>query len=524
MKQTLQVLHIEDSEEDSDLVQSLLVKDGLACHFKRIENRSQVFDELQKNSFDIILADCRLPGFSGLQALEIAHALKPEIPFIFVSGTIGEETAIDSLRNGATDYVLKDQLTRLVPAVRRALSEAEERALSRQLQQRLREAARLEAVSTLSNGIAHDFNNILTIILGHASLLTMEYDRPDRVLEITETIAQAARRASEVVQQLLAFAHRSDGHGTPTDLNRRVQETLTLMKATLPHKIEAIFEPGRDLPSITASVNQLERIVMNLMTNAIDALPDGGRITLATRLVPAQEVPNLLPNLGSDHYLCLTIADNGSGMDSATRDHVFEPFYTTKERGRGTGLGLPVVYGLMQAHHGSIDITSEPGNGTVVSLFFPVPRHDPGKRSTVSHLSDPGLSGSETILVVEDETDVSFFLETVLQSHGYQVLIAHDHEQAIHLFKTHSGQISLIFSDVGLPKVDGISTCSELKQLNPGIKLILSSGYAPAGFQARMDQLGIDEFIPKPYNTHTILKSVRKILDQAKSPTSSAAR
>src|SRR5476649_736901 len=221
MKQTLNILHIEDSKEDSELITRMLMSNGFKCAVKRIDTRPQVFDALEKNSYDLILADCKLPNFSGLRALEIAHALNPEVPFVFVSGTIGEETAIESLRNGATDYVLKDRLSRLVPAVRRALAESEERSMCRQLQQRLREAGRLEAISTLSNGIAHDFNNILTIILGHASLLTMEHEKPDRVLEISETISHAARRASDVVQQLLAFAHKSEGHLAPIDLNRR---------------------------------------------------------------------------------------------------------------------------------------------------------------------------------------------------------------------------------------------------------------------------------------------------------------
>lgn len=514
MKQTLQILHIEDSTEDSELVEQLLKRDGLNCEIKRVETQPQVFDALQGQTFDLILSDCRLPGFSGQQALQIAHALSPEVPFVFVSGTIGEETAIESLRNGATDYVLKDHLTRLGPAVRRALAEAEERTLCRQLQQRLREAARLEAVSTLSNGIAHDFNNILTIILGHASLLTMEYDRPERVLEITDTIANAARRASEVVQQLLAFAHKSEGRNSPTDMNRRVQEALALLKGTLPHKIEIVFEPGRNLPSILACASQLERMIMNLISNAIDAMPDGGQITLTTSKVEAREVPDLLPEFGSEHYVCLQVSDAGAGMDPTIREHIFEPFYTTKERGRATGLGLPVVYGLMQAHHGSIDISSEIGKGTTVSLFFPVPKHHVDRKFQVSHQSDPSLRGSETVLVVEDEADVAFFLETVLRSHGYRVLIAHDHDHALQLFDAQDKPIDLVFSDVGLPKVDGVTLCGELKQRHPGIKIILASGYSPSDFQARMDELDIGAFIPKPYNAQNILKTVRKILDQ----------
>jgi two-component system cell cycle sensor histidine kinase/response regulator CckA len=373
MKQTLNILHIEDSKEDSELISELLLRNGFQCEITRVETRPEVFDALEKNSYDLILADCKLPDFSGLRALEIAHALKPETPFVFVSGTIGEETAIESLRNGATDYVLKDRLSRLVPAVRRALAEAEERTMCRQLQQRLREAGRLEAISTLSNGIAHDFNNILTIILGHASLLTMEHENPQRVLEISGTISEAALRGSEIVQQLLAFARKSDGHVAPADINRYIQAHFDGMKERVPVDIEMTFQAAKDLPNVLVDSSQLDRILINLITNSIDAMSEGGRITLSTKLVTASDLPNLLPELASDSYVCLTVADTGKGIDSSTREHVFEPFFTTKERGRGTGLGLPVVYGLMQAHHGYVDVKSEIGKGTAISLFFPVP-------------------------------------------------------------------------------------------------------------------------------------------------------
>ena len=431
MKQMLHILHIEDSEEDSELISHLLDSSGFPCEITRVDTRPQVFEALEKNSYDLILADCKLPNFSGLRALEIAHALKPEIPFVFVSGTIGEDTAIESLRNGATDYVLKDRLSRLVPAVRRALAEAEEKMMCRQLQQRLREAGRLEAISTLSNGIAHDFNNILTIILGHASLLTIAHDKPERVQEISETISDAARRGSEIVQQLLAFARKSDGHVAPADLNRYLQMNLKNFKERLPARIELAFEPSESLPNILADAGQVERILSNLITNSIDAMPEGGRITLSTKLVPASAMPDPLPELANENYVCLTVADTGKGIDSSTREHVFEPFFTTKDRGRGTGLGLPVVYGLMQAHHGYVDVKSEIDKGTAISLFFPVPKQTPANPPQAVHTSDPALQGTETILVVEDEADVCFFLETMLQSHGYHVLCAADSEQAL---------------------------------------------------------------------------------------------
>ena len=444
--------------------------------------------------------------------MEIAHALSPEVPFVFVSGTIGEETAIESLRNGATDYILKDHLPRLAPAVRRALEEAEERSLNRRLQHRLREAGRLEAVSTLSNGIAHDFNNILTIILGHTSLLMTESTNPDRVLEIGETISNAAKRASEVVQQLLVFARKSEGHAIATDLNRRVQEVVSQVKKSCPPKVRISFQSGRDLPEIMADPNQLDRILSNLLTNALDSMPTGGTISLTTSVVEAKDLPDSVPEIASDAFVCLEVEDSGIGMDANTRQHIFEPFYTTKDRGRGTGLGLPVVYGLMQAHHGWINVESEPNQGTKFLLYFPIAPASPRKSYPSLH-GDPSLNGIETVLLVEDETDVSFFLETVLQSYGYTVLVAHDHDQALAVFQQRIDDIQLIFSDIGLPKVDGIRTCRELKNLKPTLKVILSSGYAPRDFHARMEELGVDAFLPKPYGTDDLLRTVRRVFD-----------
>ena len=514
MKQSLSILHIEDSEEDSELIKHLLSKEGVKCDIKLVQTRAQVFDALQNESFDLILSDCKLPNFSGMHALEIAHALRPDTPFIFVSGTIGEETAIESLRSGAIDYILKDHLIRLVPAVHRALAEAEEHTLCRQLQHRLREAERLEAVSTLSNGIAHDFNNILTIILGHASLLTLEYDHPERVLELTNTITHAALRASEVVQQLLAFSHKSDDHMVLTDINSHVRTTLDALRQKLPEKTDMVFEPADSLPMILTDNLQLERILINLVANAIDSMPDGGHIALSTSLLPAKKIPGLSPNLASENYVCLKVTDTGIGMAPATRERIFEPFYTTKQRNQGTGLGLPVVYGLMKAHHGLIHVDSAMGKGTAISLFFPVPGEGSQKGLPDAPLSIPkNLNESETIFIVEDEPDVGSFLETVLQSQDYSVLVAHNHEKALDLFKANMEKINLVLSDIGLPKVDGIALCRELKRLKPSLKISLASGYSPQEFKVRMDDLGVEAFVSKPYNTLDILHSVRKALN-----------
>jgi signal transduction histidine kinase len=515
MKTKLQILHIEDSPEDSELIERLMSDSGLSCEVTRVETRTQVFDALEKMPFDLILSDCKLPGFDGMRALEIARALKPEIPFVFVSGTIGEDTAIESLRNGATDYVLKDRLTRLVPAVKRALAEAEEHAMCRQLQQRLREAGRLEAISTLSHGIAHDFNNILTIILGHASLLPLEQGSVKRVQEISGTISDAARRGSEIVQQLLAFARKSDGHVAPTDLNRYIHAHLNALREKMPGRVELDFQPAPSLPKVLVDASQLDRMLDNLVTNSVDAIAGRGHIVLSTSVVNAVDVPDLLPECAAEHYVRLVVTDNGKGIDEATRQHVFEPFFTTKERGRGTGLGLPVVYGLMQAHHGYIDVKSEIARGTSISLYFPVPKSITAPPAPLSHQADPSLSGTETILVVEDEADVRLFLETVLRTHNYAVHSACDVEEAIEIFQKHRDKISLVFSDVGLPKVDGIALGEKLRAMKPNLPIVLASGYPTKDFRERINELGAQAFLSKPYNTQDILMTVRRALTES---------
>jgi two-component system cell cycle sensor histidine kinase/response regulator CckA len=223
MNQPLRVIHVEDSVEDSEMVKHLLLSEGLACEIERIETQSQLVDLLFDTECDLILSDCTLPHFSGFKALEIATSLKPQVPFIFVSGTIGEEAAIVSLRNGATDYVLKNRLSRLGPAVRRALAEKEEKATSRALEKRLQQARRLQAISTLAGGVAHDVNNLLTMIQGDAFLLAKDCELSEAAQEIIARLDETAHHGSELMQQLLAFARKSEARFIMIDTHQHVK-------------------------------------------------------------------------------------------------------------------------------------------------------------------------------------------------------------------------------------------------------------------------------------------------------------
>jgi two-component system, cell cycle sensor histidine kinase and response regulator CckA len=511
--QRLRILHIEDSEADSLLVQQRLLREGLDCQVDRVETRDQFEQALRHTPFDLILADCKLPRFSGLEALTLAKSMHPHIPFVFVSGTIGEEAAIESLRNGATDYVLKDRLSRLVPAVMRALTDTKNRANYEQMEKQLREAQRLEAIGTLAGGVAHDFNNLLTIISGNISLLRMASDQPTRVLAVAETVDRAVQRGSELVRGLLVFARQGQTRLTLTDIAKQLHDTVGMLQATLPENITISQQYPPNLPEILADPAQIERIFINLLTNARDAMPDGGAITITVDAVLAGPFPDR-PKEVAKEYLKIEVTDTGIGMEESVRQHIFEPFFTTKPSGKGTGLGLPVVYGLMQNHKGFVDVNSEPGAGTTFTLFFPVP--SPEERGVVeeSERLPISSSGSETILVVEDESDVAKFLETLFGLSGYKVLIAKESQEALDLFAERREEIKLVFSDVDLAKVDGFALCTRLKELQPDLKVILTSGHIDRSIEQRQKQYGIDAFVPKPYNPQELVRRVRAALDR----------
>jgi signal transduction histidine kinase len=493
--QRLRILHIEDSEADSLLVQQRLLREGLDCQLDRVETREQFEQALRHAPFDLILADCKLPRFSGLEALTLTKSLHPNIPFVFVSGTIGEEAAIESLRNGATDYVLKDRLSRLVPAVMRALSDTKNRANYEEMENRLHEGQRLEAIGTLAGGVAHDFNNLLTIISGNISLLKLASDQPERVLAVAETVDRAVQRGAELVRGLLVFARLGQTRLVLTEIVKPLHDTVG------------------SLPQILADPAQIDRIFINLLTNARDAMPEGGTITITVDEVLAGPFPDQ-PKEVAKQYLKVEVADTGVGMEDSVRQHIFEPFFTTKPSGKGTGLGLPVVYGLMQNHQGFVDVKSEPGIGTTFILFFPIPL--PGERGVVKE-SEPlpiRSSGSETILVVEDESDVAKFLETLFALSGYKVLLAKGSQDALELFADRGEEIHLVFSDVDLAKVDGFVLCTRLKELKPDLKVMLTSGHIDRSIERRQKQYGIDSFVPKPYNPQELVRRVRAALDR----------
>jgi two-component system cell cycle sensor histidine kinase/response regulator CckA len=382
----VKILYVEDSKADFELVEHSLKSGGVDCDIHCVDTRAGLVEELEHAGYDLVLSDSSLPGFSGRLALQIVRNIKPEVPFIFVSGTMGEDAAIESLHHGATDYVLKSRLSRLVPAVHRALSEAREKSLRQTTQRRLQQARRMEAVGTLAGGLAHDFNNVLTVIKAHMDLLSLYHENPEQRVKIMEKIMKAVDQGSTLTKELLIFGRKTEAQPAFIDVADKVRETASLLKEALPKNVALNLRLAESLSPIFIDPGHLDRILTNLVMNSSDAMPAGGTITISA------EEPNLGPAIsrfqhdGDEPRLCLKVTDTGHGMNETTLMHLFEPFYTTKSSGKGTGLGLSVVFGLMQIHSGTIDVRSELGRGTSVALYFPL-HHDSHLVSEALHQS-----------------------------------------------------------------------------------------------------------------------------------------
>jgi signal transduction histidine kinase len=398
MKEALHIVHIEDSPNDGEMIHRALKADGLQCTIVRVETQEQLLEALRCSNPDLILSDCSLPQFRGWEALQIARISRPSTPFIFVSGTIGEDSAIDSLQRGATDYVLKHRLSRLVPAVRRALIEAENRRERCELEDQLLQARRFEAVGTLLGGLAHDFRNLLQIQKLSIDLLAMSANEPDQVLEIATELDKATARGCAMIQELLAFSRKGGANLQPIDMAAQINESARLLQNSLPEGVTLTLGIEEDLPPILADGVQVDRMVTNLIINARDAMPEGGgEIVVAIDLVRFAGISLDAGPATNAHYLRVSVSDNGIGIAPETQARIFEPFFTTKPNGKGTGLGLSTVLSSMSAHHGLIDLESKVGEGTCFSLFFPLSQGSKVAQDRLQIISPRRLCGKPAL-------------------------------------------------------------------------------------------------------------------------------
>ena len=382
------------------------------------------------------------------------------------------------------------------------------------IQAQFRQAQKMEAVGTLAGGIAHDFNNLLQAVQGYAQLLQLRKGEEDSGQREISQIIRAAERGAHLTQKLLTFSRKAESELRPIDLNHEVESVRLLLERTIPKMIQMEFHLAEDLKIVNADPGQVEQILMNLAVNSKDAMPEGGRFTVETANVSLDENYCMIhPQVRPGEYVQLTVSDNGHGMSGETLEHIFEPFYTTKETGKGTGLGLATVYGIVKSHNGYITCCSELDEGTTFKIYFPAIK---SRNKIIKPQEEPSVfrGGTETILLVDDEETIRFLGTQILEEVGYTVLTADDGESALQLYREEYPKISLVILDLIMPGMGGKRCLVDLLKVNPEAMVVIASGYSPDGPTREILNNGAKGFVSKPYDLRQMLNVVREVLDQ----------
>jgi two-component system, cell cycle sensor histidine kinase and response regulator CckA len=380
------------------------------------------------------------------------------------------------------------------------------------LESQLRQSQKMEAIGTLAGGIAHDFNNILTAIIGYASLLQMDMQKTDPKRIYIDQILSSGQKAANLTQSLLAFSRKQVMELKALKMKTVLKEMEKMLPRLLTEDIDLKIEPIDDRLTIMADLTQIDQVLLNLATNARDAMPKGGRLIIEAREVWIDD--GLAEDRGlaaGGNYVLLSVTDTGAGMNAKTKEKIFEPFFTTKEAGKGTGLGLSTVYGIVKQHDGYIGVDSAPDRGTTFMIYLPSAK----ARAVEVIEADKDLAyGTETILVAEDNTDLRILMKDVLSRGGYTVIDAVDGEDAIQRFTEHKDSIDLLILDVVMPRKNGKAVAEEIRKIRPGAKVLFTSGYTGDVVLDKGIHNEAVDFLKKPLPPEEMLRKIREVLDR----------
>ena len=516
---------VEDSSMDADLLLLHLKRQGVVPEYRRVETL-QEFTAAISSEWDIILCDYNLPGFDALDAISIAKASQPDIPVIVVSGSVGEEVAVETMHAGASDYIMKDNLSRLTSAIERALKDrhfqSERKKVEEALkmsEEQLRQSQKLEAIGSLAGGIAHDFNNFLAIVFMQVDSMLESVHESERDIGLyaaqfrsgLEVIKSASESASNLTRQLLTFSRKQVMQPKILNINSHVVSLEKLVRNLIQENIEFKTQLAEDLGNVLTDPGHIEQVIMNLMINSRDAMPGGGVLTIQTSNTVVDKTLAGRYGVVPGQYVDLNVSDTGSGIREEDLERIFEPFFTTKGSGKGTGLGLATVYGIVKQSRGFITVKSELGQGTTFRVCLPC-----SVQSIESHPNEhhaKAVGGTETILFVEDNSDLRSAVVRILKAKGYNVLSAADGENALRLVNENSGFIDLLITDVVLPGMGGYELSQNIHRLSPATKVLFQSGYTQDILILNGVSAGVLQFLEKPFSIKAILEKVRAILD-----------
>ena len=386
-----------------------------------------------------------------------------------------------------------------------------------ELEEQLRQAQKMEAVGQMAGGIAHDFNNLLQVISGYAELFEMDLQPDDKQMQGIREIGKATLRGKSLVNQLLAFSRRQVIEPQDMDLNTVIDPLLKMMRGMIGEHIELDFIAGRELGIIHIDCGMIEQVLMNLCVNARDAMPEHGKLTIETENVLINgDYTRIHTWATPGRYVLLNVTDTGCGMDSQTQERAFEPFFTTRDVGKGSGLGLSTVFGIIKQHDGHINVYSELGKGTIFKIYLPTVER---KATEVSRkVPGPVVGGNETILIAEDDESVLALAKHLLTGAGYTVLTAMDGKEAIEIFEQHANKIDMVMFDVVMPRLGGKQALERILELRPGIPHLFASGYSENAVHTNFIQNRGLHLLSKPYQTETLLRKIREVLDEEQNP------
>ncbi len=481
----------------------------------------QALTLIHAESPDLVILDLMMPVMTGFEILDAVDRERCDAAFIIVTGENSLDSAIKAIRKGASDYLRKPfEPDELIIRVDNVLKQQQMQrdhvcvaAEKRQLEHQLRQSQKMEAIGTLAGGIAHDFNNVLSIILGNTELALADVSKEHSAHQNLERILTASLRAREMIQQLLSFSRKEESGRKPIVLNTVIAESVKLMRASLPTNISIELDICDTECTTVADASQIHQIMLNLCTNAAHAMtPDGGCLTI--QLEPAEvdgasaaDAISVVPG----NYARLIVADTGHGIDKAIIDRIFDPYFTTKETGKGTGMGLSVVHGIVKSSGGAIKVFSSPGRHTAFHLYLPVVETviDAEPADLEGHQL-PG--GHEHILIVDDEEMLVDMMRQVLEQLGYTVSAHTDSQTALKAVQACPQVYDLLITDMTMPGMTGIELTQAVKALRSNLPVILCTGFNEQVSEQNIQSLGIQSLIMKPVGMQHLAETIRNVL------------
>lgn len=518
MDQPLRILLVDDDEDDYLITQDLLEDISKnRYHLEWVSTYELATDKMARNEHDIFLVDYRLGKHSGLELLRWSMAEGCKAPVILLTGQGDHQVDLEAMEAGAADYLVKDKLDAdlLERSIRYAVEGYRAQEDRIKLESELRQAQKMEAIGHMAGGIAHDFNNVLTAILSYASLARRHVEPEHPVYSKLVGIEESSQKAANLTHQLLAFARRQVVAPRILNLNEVVLNLDKLLRRLINAEIELVTLPSHNLKSVKVDPGQMEQILVNLVVNARDAMPNGGKLTIrTTNEILANSYTQHHVDLSPGEYVCLSVTDTGTGMSEEVKGRIFDPFFTTKEPGKGTGLGLATCYGIVKQNNGHIDVESELGKGTTFRIYFPCVS---SRREQKAQQEKAGKlpKGSETILLVEDEPAVRQIVTELLEQQGYSVITAENGEDALRLLSVSKtpDTIDLMLTDIVMPRLTGTALADQVKSLYPQVKVVFMSGYADESLTKKQVLNGANSFIQKPFTLEVLAKKIRQVLD-----------